>query len=250
MTALPIIPLAHFTVKNKRFNGGEIVLKPFTVGQESILLMVKDSKDNKEVLNAIKQVAQECTVNPEQHDFANMPFYLIELLFLKLREHSNGELVDLSYRCKEEVSTEEGGTKVCDGLMEVKIDLREIDIVENPDYQEVFILHEAGDDSIGIEFSQPSIALIEKTKKDGDLIESLCLLTKKIFKGQEVWEASEMKKEDLRNFVKGIPSSKKREILEKFFSSPPRIKHETSVICPKCNKKHDLVLEGIEDFFT
>ncbi len=243
MNQLPIIPLVHFTIEHPGFNGGSITMKPFTVGQEAVLLQIKDSKDVKQITKAVTQIAKECTVDADNHDFDKIPFYLIELMFLRLRQHSNGEIVDLNFRCKEPTG-EEG--KACENLMQVQIDLREVGLQTPGEYKEAFTLYDNGENSIGVEFKQPSIATVDE---EGDFVESLTPLVHKIWQGEEVWEGAKLQKKEVEAFLRGIPTKKKKEIVDCFLTNGPRVKHLIERKCEKCGKVHKIELEGLEDFF-
>lgn len=243
--ALPVIPLAHFDIKDKRLPGGKLTMKPFTVGQEAILLQIKDSENKEEILSSIKQIINECVVEPKDFNVYAIPFFLVELIFLKLRERSNGETIELTYRCNNITDDTVEPVVKCGQKMEFSIDLREISITEPEGHTDTFTI--AGD--IGIQFQYPSLETIDKITDPDDILEALVLSTKAIYQGDEVWLASDSTKEELTAFVSQIPTKVKQEIVENFFNKVPRVKKVVDLKCPKCGYEHKINLEGITDFF-
>ena len=129
MKALPIIPKKTFEIKSKYLPKGKISLIPFTVGLEDILIQVKDAEDDREKMQAIKQVVQACNQTPGL-DVEALPLFMIEEIFLRLRQNSIGEIIEQQYRCANELVATDGGTTECGSLIPIQIDTREFKIIE------------------------------------------------------------------------------------------------------------------------
>lgn len=97
--ALPKInhPVKLFKIPS---TGEEIRFRPFTVGEEKILLMAKQDDDPSAIYEAVVQVIEQCAVD---NDFSprKMAFFDIEYLFIKLRIMSVGNEVEFQYSRKE-----------------------------------------------------------------------------------------------------------------------------------------------------
>ncbi len=246
--ALPIIPVAHFPIKHKLFPNGKILMRPFNVGLETIILQVKESKDPSEIMGAIRQIIKECVVEPEDFDIYKIPYFLIELIFLRLRERANGEEIDLQYRCNNKVpnATEGLDPVLCNTAMKIHLDLRTVDLVEDPEHTDVFMVS----DDIGIKMKYPTLEAVEMAGDDHSTLATLKGSVFSIFKGDEVFFASETPDEELEAFIKQISIPLKMSIIDKFFNRLPSIKKEVEIKCDKCGFEHKIKLEGMKDFFV
>jgi hypothetical protein len=241
--ALPIIPLATFVIKDKSLPNGKITIKPFTVGQASILLQVKESKDQEEILHAVKQVISECVVEPEL-DIEKLPVFILEFIFIKIRERSIGEIIDLSFRCTNKVIKDEA-EKECGGAIDFKIDLRNINVTYPEGSKNIFYVS----DTIGVELFYPSINSSRGIDSEIDIIPMISRHIKTIFNGDEVWSREDCTSEEIDDFVSQIPLLVKNEIIELFFGKMPSVKHEHTQKCPSCGTIHNIAIEGLNDFF-
>ena len=60
----------------------KIKYRPFLVKEEKILLMAMVSKDNAQIINAVKDIVKSCTF--DKVDISNMPMFDIEYIFLNI----------------------------------------------------------------------------------------------------------------------------------------------------------------------
>ena len=79
-------------------------MKDSVVKEEKILLIAQESNDEKTIINAIKQIVQNCVL--DKLDINKLPVTDLEFLFLNLRARSIGELIDLQYKCNNDVIDE------------------------------------------------------------------------------------------------------------------------------------------------
>ena len=98
-------------------NGEAIKYRPFLVKEQKILLLALEEKDQKHILNAMKKIITNCTF--EKVNVEELPIFEVENLFLRLREKSVGEQIQLRMKCIDEE---------CGGLTPVTIDLSEVKI--------------------------------------------------------------------------------------------------------------------------
>ena len=61
----------------------KIKYRPFLVKEEKILLMAMESKDNTQIINAVKDIVKSCTF--EKVDVSTMPMFDMEYIFLNIR---------------------------------------------------------------------------------------------------------------------------------------------------------------------
>lgn len=242
MNTLPIIPKKTFEVKSKYLPKGKITLSPFTVGLEDILVQVKEGGSDSEKMDAIKQVVQACCQTPGV-EVDTLPLFLVEEIFLRLRQNSIGELIDQQYQCTNTLDEDE--TK-CNNVMPITIDIREFKIVEEEGHVNTIVVS----DPIGIKFRYPSIALFEDFGTDTtDEIETIISCIDSIFDAENVYSASDYTHEQLREFWNQLTLMQKKEVYDKFFSTMPHLHYETKLTCSKCGYVHNIEFNSIQEVF-
>lgn len=226
-------PVTEFTVPS---TGKELSFRPFLVKEEKILLMAQQTKDKKEILKAIKQIINNCSV--EKIDVNKLLIVDLEYLFLQLRAISVNNVVELTY-----TDNEDGED------YKFKVNLQEIE-VKKPKKKV----------SNKIEVT-PEIGLILK-HGNGDTVDQMtdihneselmsfyikhCI--EQVYDKDNVYVMSEMEAKDIEEFVDQLPSTALEKI-RAFFATAPRMEH---VITYKNKKGSDrkIVLNTLEDFFT
>ena len=61
----------------------KIKYRPFLVKEEKILLMAMESKDNTQIISAVKDIVSSCTF--EKLDVKAMPMFDMEYIFLNIK---------------------------------------------------------------------------------------------------------------------------------------------------------------------
>jgi hypothetical protein len=102
----------------------KVKIRPFRVKEEKILLMAMESEDDAAVLLAIKQIVNNCCV--DDMDVDSLPVLDLEYMFLQLRARSIGEIIDLQYRCNNDVDNE-GETKKCNNIIKLSFNALEVE---------------------------------------------------------------------------------------------------------------------------
>lgn len=244
--ALPILPKATFIVKNKFIpTKGKLEMQPFSVGQEAILLTVKDSESEIEKFQAMKQILQECILS-KTVDIGNFPTFVVELLFLRLREKSLGEIIDMGFRCKNLLPIFSGSkeTVECNSVIDIKVDLREIDIKTTDAHAQTVQIS----DKIGIKFKYPDL----DSMGDGNALSEKDLIInsiESIFDDVNVYPAEDHTREELVTFYDSMNMKQKKMVYEIFFGTMPHIHYEQTIECPKCGKTHLVEFNSLKDVF-
>lgn len=242
---LPIIPKNKFKLKSKHLPLGGLEYTPFTVGQESILLDIADSrnKDGKKhkakMLEGLNQIVSECIVTPN-YPTKDIPLFMLEMIFLKLREKSINELVEFTYVCKAPVGEEE---KPCGTTIPVTVKLEDVTLKEYPDHKRIIMVT----DTIGIKFKYPTL---ESLEEEGGEAEAVVSCIEQIFDGDKVYDLDAVSTAALVKFYKDLEMKVKAKVLREFMNTMPNINYEAKIPCPKCGKEHMLQLTELSDFFT
>ena len=100
---LPVIPAPSYTLEIPSLQK-EIKYRPFLVKEEKILIIAMESKDPKQILDAIKTVISNCILT-KGIKIEQLATFDIEYLFLNLRGKSVGESVDVLITCPDDNTT-------------------------------------------------------------------------------------------------------------------------------------------------
>ena len=81
----------------------KIKFRPFLVKEEKILLIAMESGEPDEMIQAVKNIVDECTYNKLK--LGQMPMFDVEYLFLNIRAKSVGEVSKLKVLCQDDMKT-------------------------------------------------------------------------------------------------------------------------------------------------
>ena len=155
---LPKLDIPTYEVKLIS-TGKTVRFRPFLVKEQKLFLMAAESNDPKETVNVIRQVLKNCIL--DEIDVDGLPTFDLEYLFMHLRARSVEEVVDLTYKCNNIVKDEKGEDKKCNGVVEFKMNLLEIEPTKNPDHKNKVQITE----NLGIAFKYPTFEMIQKYEK-------------------------------------------------------------------------------------
>lgn len=228
------IPISTFKLPS---TGQDIMIRPFTVKEEKILLMAFESESETDMITAMKQIVNNCIVSDDV-DFDKLSYFDFEYLFLQLRIISVGNIVELGF-----VHTKED----CMHTNKIKVDLTELDFKFEPRKEKdmTFMLT----DTIGIKVHYPTISMLLKYQ-DLDLTSVFNLLLECIdyvFDKENIY--NEFTTEELREFVEGIPQQNVKGLVD-FISSFPVLEKKIEFNCEKCGESLETSMKGIKHFFV
>ena len=217
----------------------KIKYRPFLVKEEKILMIAMESKDNAQIINAVKEIVKSCTF--EKVDVSSMPMFDMEYIFLNIRAKSVGEISKIKVLCPDDKTT----------YANVELDLTEVQVQVGDDHTNKIELT----DDTGMIMTYPTIdsfldSGIEKIDANNmlDVIGS-CVLQIYENKGEKVYQAKDQTKKELTEFIESMNSGQFRK-LQSFFDTMPKLKHTIKVKNPKTKKTSDVTLSGLNDFFA
>ena len=217
----------------------KIKYRPFLVKEEKILLMAMESKDNAQIINAVKDIVSSCTF--EKLNVATMPMFDMEYIFLNIRAKSVGEVSKLKILCPDDKKT----------YASVELDLTKVEVQVGDEHTNKIELT----DDMGIIMTYPTIdsfleSGIETVNANNmlDIIGS-CVLQIYEQKGQKVYQAKDQTKKELTEFIESMNSGQFKK-LQSFFDTMPKLTHTIQVKNPKTKKTSDVKLTGLNDFFA
>jgi hypothetical protein len=216
----------------------KIKYRPFLVKEEKILMIAMESKDNAQIIQAVKDIVTSCTF--EKVNVSTMPMFDMEFIFLNIRAKSVGEVSKIKVLCPDDKTT----------YANVELDLTEVEVQVGDDHTNKIELT----DEMGMIMTYPTIDSfletgIETITADNmlDVIGS-CVLQIYEEKGEKIYQAKDQTKKELTDFIESMNSGQFRK-LQSFFDSMPKLKHTIKVKNPKTKKTSDVVLSGLNDFF-
>ena len=217
----------------------KVKYRPFLVKEEKILMIAMESKDNAQIINAVKDIVKSCTF--EKVDVSSMPMFDMEYIFLNIRAKSVGEISKIKVLCPDDKTT----------YANIELDLTEVEVQVGDDHTNKIELT----DDTGMIMTYPTIdsfldSGIEKIDANNmlDVIGS-CVLQIYENKGEKVYQAKDQTKKELTEFIESMNSGQFRK-LQSFFDTMPKLKHKIKVKNPKTKKTSDVTLSGLNDFFA
>lgn len=213
--------------------------RPFIVKEQKLLMMALESEDLNTIIDAVKQIINNCVVDNINVD--KLPLVDIEYFFLNLRARSVSENVELFFKCKNVIDEVE-----CGMIVDATVDItKQVNIVNSAGSNKIMFT-----DKVGVLMRYPTIEQV-KLIGDQDLsaFEKLILdCIDKIFDDESVINSGDVTREELIQFVNDLPSQD-YERLQEFVEAAPTIQYIGYHNCPKCKFSHKIVLEGLNDFF-
>ena len=217
----------------------KIKYRPFLVKEEKILMIAMESKDNTQIVNAVRDIVSSCTF--EKLNVANLPMFDVEYIFLQIRAKSVGEISKLKLLCPDDQKT----------YADVEVDLTKVEVQVKDDHTNKIELT----DDMGMIMTYPTIDSFTDTGIQAVTAENMievigsCILQIYEEKGEKVYNAKDQTKKELTEFVEQMNTSQFKK-MQAFFDTMPKLTHTVKVKNPKTKKSSDIVLNGLNDFFA
>jgi hypothetical protein len=232
---LPKLSNPVFEIKQPS-TGDALMVRPFLVKEEKILLLAKESGDQNDVYNAIKQIINNCVVT-EGFDVDTIPIFDMEYIFIKLRAASVSNIV----KFKVQDST--------DGIeYDLELDLNDVEVQFPENHDKKIMIT----DDVGIIMKYPTPALSEKLKdamNEVDVTNSTILASVDlIFDEEETYSWSQSTPQEQTDFIDNLPIDAYKKI-QSFFETSPKIEHIVEYTNSE-GKVKKVMFRDLSDFFT
>jgi hypothetical protein len=198
-----------------------------------------ETGQNKEMINALKDVVGACTFDVLNVD--RLPIFDVEYLFLQIRAKSVSEVTKFRAICPDDGKT----------YVETEVDLTKVEVQVDDEHTNRIMLE--SERNLGLVLKYPTLKNydvgrgldnIEIDKVFNILIDCI----DHIFEGDKIYPAKDTSKQELKEFIEGLPQDAFTRI-KSFFDTMPKLKHEVEVTNPNTNVTSKIVLTGIADFF-
>ena len=221
--ALPKLETKTYTLTLPS-TGEDIQYRPFLVKEQKTLLLAQESKDSKEIVNAVSSLIDSCTFG--KIDAKTCPIFDAEYIFLKVRAKSVGEKVDLVATCPDDEETK----------VDFTLDLNDIEVQITDDVKMV------------LNYPILSSAVIYATDQRTDIMFDVvrdCI--KELHFGENIYNKVDISNKELDNFIDSLSSEQFLKIMN-FFETMPKLRHVVEVENPKTKIKSEILLEGLQNF--
>ena len=213
-----------------------IKYSPFLVKEQKILMMAQDADNKEDTYNMLSDIVDGCTFNSV--DIKTMPIFDFEYLFLKIRCKSVGESVELNLLCSDDNKTR----------VPVTINLDEVDVQVEENHNNVVGV----DDNIKIIMRYPTVNDI-KSVGEAETLNNIMKLLKvciqEVHEGDTIHSMIDVSDEELDDFIDSL-STETFEKIGQFFNTMPKLTHVEEVENPKTKVTSEVVIQGLDNFFS
>ena len=220
----------------------KIKYRPFLVKEEKILMMAMETKNESDIVQAVKDIVTECTFNKVNLDI--MPMFDVEYIFLQIRAKSVGEITKLKLLCPDDKKS----------YAEVEIDLSKVEVHVDEDHTNNIVIDEKK--KIGLVMSYPTINSVDPAEqknnegmKTKQMFEMLANTVYQVYEGDKIHSASDYSKDEMHKFLESL-DAKTYQKINNFFDTMPKLKQDVEIENPNTKVKSKLTLAGIADFFV
>lgn len=231
-------------------NDKEVEYRPFTVGEEKILLMASESKNTADYTKAVLQVVKNCVTSIDV-DVEMLPVFDINYLFTRVRAASIGENVDTVFVCQR-IKPDD---TLCNKELKVSLSIEDVKI-EKPKVEPTIMLTA----TLGVKMRYPAFKNLTIIKdEDSELVRTtkiLFLSTEMIFEGDEVHTPKDFTLTEFEKFIEGLNQQQYKKLTD-FVESMPFFFLEKEYncqgeceYCQDTKHVHKFRVEDPTDFFT
>ena len=234
--ALPKFEVSTYDIKLP-ISQLDIKYRPYLVKEEKNLMIANETGEQKDVINAVKNLIDNCTNNTLKSGV--IPMADLEYLFVNIRAKSSGETTKVSIKCPDEENT----------YVTKEIKLTDLQVDKPlPDSNLVRI-----DDNVAIEFRYPSIDDLShlkdfKSPTMDDLFQIIINCVHRVIDGEKVYEKTDFNDKESKDFIESLSSSQFNKV-RTFFDSIPKLYKDVEVNNPNTNVSSTVRLEGLNSFF-
>lgn len=237
--ALPILETTTFELTLPS-SDVKVKFRPFLVKEEKVLLQALESQQQKQIVQALRDIVSVCTFG--QLNVDELPTFDLEYVFLQIRSKSVGEVAKLKVLCPDDKKT----------YTEIEVDLSTVDVHVDDKHSNKIMVDE--DKKIGVLMKYPTINSVDPTKDYSKGADSKALFkvisdgVYQIFEGETVHMAKDYTSDELNKFIESI-STKSFKKIQNFYETMPKLTHDVDVVNPKTKVKSKITLSGLSDFF-
>ncbi len=209
--------------------------------------MAMESKEQKEMLRAMKQIINNCSI--DKIDVDNLPMFDLEYFFIKLRAKSVGETIDLQLM---HPGAKNSDGRECSHVTKMMINLMEVEVEKPKDHTNKILLDEKS--GVGVCLKYPTINLADKIQLAGQksqieiILDLVADSVDYIYDSENVYSSKESSKKEIVDFVNDLSQDQFKKLTD-FFNNVPKLKHTVKWRCAECGCDESVTIEGMANFF-
>jgi phage FluMu protein Com len=212
-----------------------IEYRPYLVKEEKILMMAFESKDQSQMITALRDTIAGCTEGKIKVD--NLTMFDLEYIFLKLRSKSVGENAKLKVKCIK-----------CETPNEVNIDLSSVNVVGEIKPTAKIELN----DTVGVMLKYPTVKglfrQLNSLDEANSALAAIASAVESIYDADNVYPAENETEKSILEFIESLTSDQFKKIAS-FFDDMPKLKHDIDFTCTHCKEENKIAVEGLQNFF-
>lgn len=215
--------------------GKEVEYRPYLVKEEKILMIAMESKDQGQILRALKDVIKACVF--DDIDVNKLAMFDLEALFLKLRGKSVGETTEIKIKCSH-----------CEVENDQLINFEEINMPVVVKQNNAIALT----DDVGVTLGYPSVGGLEKQDQNVSQVDQAMNMIveciESIYDATNVYSAKDEGIKAVKEFVDSLNSAQFKK-LTAYFEEMPSVTYDMKFNCISCGKENEMELRGFDNFF-
>lgn len=230
---LPKIETPSYSL-NLPSNNKKVEFRPFLVKEQKALLIAMESPEDNAMTSTTLSIVEACLFN--KVDVRKLPKVDVDYLFLKLREKSVGEQIDLIVTCSD-----------CKATQDYVFDLTKVNVDRQKEHTNKIEIT----NNIGLIMRLPTFEEVSDLMNNytvENIYKTVVRCIEQIYDEESVYLTKDMQIETIEQWVDNL-TQEQYDKLEDFYRTAPRIVSQIEYDCKKCGAHNKLELEGIEDFF-
>ena len=230
--ALPTLdtPIYELTLPS---TNKKVKYRPFLVKEYKILLTNVEA-DSAEISKIVMELVDNCTF--KQLKMEKLAHFDIEYLFLNIRAKSISETSNLVVNCE------------CGNKIDHTMDITKLKVKKDKDISNKILIN----NDVGVIMRYPrfdEIVKIHDNNSTENIMELVASCIDTVYTKDKVHNRDSFTEDEISDFVSTF-TKEQFDKLEQFFEHIPKVVHEITEVCPKCNKTNEVVLEGLQNFFV
>ena len=193
----------------------DLLFRPFLVKEEKTLLLVSEEGNMTDILRTVKNILESCFTDL---DLSSITLAEAEYLFLKLREKSVGEKLELMYK--------DTGSSM---PYPITVELNKVKVPKRTTLNDVI---------------KENVQIYNPTQDD--IIKILSIMIKTINVGEETLTGSDISIKEKIDFIENMTEKQLEKILT-FYTNAPSLDHKFTHTINDEEKEFEL--KGLNDFF-
>ena len=234
--ALPKIdhPLFDLTIPSTQ---QKVKMRPMLVKEEKIILIAKEAKEENDIMNAIKQIVQNCII--DNVDVEKLSLFDIQYIFIKIRSISVNNIAKITVKDSEDEKE-----------YTLEVDLNTVEVKFNPDSKKNITVNPTT--SIVMKYPEASLYSIDNvwnSDNENVILDNLISYSiDKVFVNDAVTDFQLCTPEEKKEFIESL-DMKTYDQMRAFIFTLPTISHVVKYTNSKGTER-EIVLSTIRDFFT